>query len=127
MQKDCDARFRINELFCFADTRKQALAALVDKQNTLLIDLRSFTPRKPGCIHELNTLVSVVPLHRIILVVDQTTDLEFLLQVPQRAWQQSREKIAANGKSDPMIRVCRLPASTNPARVLIPWLCAASE
>ena len=126
-QKDFDRRFRINELFCFADTWKQALAALVDKQNTVLMDLRSFTARKPGCIHELNTLVRVVPLNRVLLVVDHTTDLEFLSQVLQQALRQSGKDVAANGPGNVMINVCRLSASTDPAKSLMPWLCAASE
>lgn len=126
-RKDFDGRFRINALFCFADTWKQALAALVGKQNTVLMDLRSFTVRKPGCIHELNTLVSVVPLNRILLIVDQTTDQEFLSHVLQQAWEQSSNKKNATGSCDAVINVCRIPASVDPADALMPWLCGASE
>ena len=126
-KKDFDGRFRINALFCFADTWRQALTALVGKQNTVLMDLRSFTARKTGCIHELNTLVSVVPLNRILLIVDHSTDLEFLSHVLQRAWQQSRSEVNATGNCDAVINVFRLSVSMDPAGALIPWVCAASE
>ncbi len=129
-QRDFDGRFRINELFCYADTWKQALAALVDKQNTVLMDLRSFTARKPGCIHELNTLVQVVPLNRVVLVVDQTTDLTFLSQVLHEAWLRCRNETDAvdvkNNRNN-TIKVCNLTTTDDPVRLIIPWLCAASE
>ncbi len=127
IQKDFDGRFRINELFCYADTWKQALAALVKKQNTVLVDLRSFTARKPGCIHELNTLVRVVPLHRILLVVDETTDMDFLSQVLQEAWQRCRGKNMADRTGGHVICVCKLAPSADPVKALLPGLCAVSQ
>ncbi|SFL31978.1 hypothetical protein SAMN05216302_106012 [Nitrosomonas aestuarii] len=126
-QKDFDGRFRINELFCYADTWKLALAELVKQQHTVLMDLRSFSTRKPGCIHELNTLVRVVPLHRILLVVDETTDMNFLFQVLQKAWQQCRGNGIADSVDGHAIRVCKLALSADPVKVLIPELCVVSQ
>ncbi len=130
-QQDFDGRFRINELFCYADTWKQALAALVNNQNTVLMDLRSFTTRKPGCIHELNALVQVVPLNRIILVVDHTTDLDFLSQILSAAWQHYHAKVDTadieSGNGSHTIKVCRLATAADPVKAVMPWLCAASN
>ena len=127
-QRDFDGRFRINELFCYADTWRQALAALVDKQNTVLMDLRSFTARKPGCIHELNTLVQVVPLNRIVLVIDQTTDVTFLSQVLHEAWMRNRTGTAGiEGNRHNTIKVCKLMANADPVKLIMPYLCEASE
>jgi hypothetical protein len=124
-QPDFDGRFRINELFCYADTWKQALAALVKERNTVLMDLRSFSARKPGCIHELNTLIKLTPLARILLVVDKTTDLAFLEQTLQNAWQAFSTQTDVNEKQ-PSIKVYKLESSTNPAQALMPWLCASA-
>ncbi len=123
---DFDGRFRINELFCYADTWKQALEALVKERNTVLMDLRSFSVRKPGCIHELNTLIKVTPLARILLIVDKTTDLAFLQQTLQEAWQAFGTQTDGNQKQ-PSIKVYKLESSTNPAQQIMPWLCASAS
>lgn len=71
---DPDGRFRVNELFCITDTWQAAVTRLIRQTDVILMDLRGFSFTNAGCIFELQTLVSVVPLDRVVLLVDKSTD-----------------------------------------------------
>jgi hypothetical protein len=50
------------------------------------MDLREFSARNAGCRFELEESVKAVPLKRIVLVIDDSTDQAYLNDVLQRAW-----------------------------------------
>lgn len=83
---DRDGVYRINSLFCHADTWQPALAALVGQGDRVLMDLRSFGRSNAGCSAELEHLVHRVPLRRCLWVVDDHTDHEFLVETLREAW-----------------------------------------
>jgi hypothetical protein len=78
---DFDRRFRVTEFFCFDDTWRLALRRLIHRCERVLMDLRGFSPNHAGCVFELQTLINDVPLDRILLLVDSSTDLPYLRQV----------------------------------------------
>jgi hypothetical protein len=51
----------------------------------LVLDLRGFTWNQ-GCVFELTWLVQRIPLPRIVLLTDKTTDFEGLEKTVQTAW-----------------------------------------
>ena len=53
---DPDGRYRVNECYCFDSTWQAALAALVQRADVVLMDLRGFQARNAGCRHELGVL-----------------------------------------------------------------------
>jgi len=75
---DPDGRYRINNFFCHADSWQAVLPHLVAEGDRVVMDLRSFTRERNGCAHELGYLVRQVPLSRVVLVDDSTTDLAYL-------------------------------------------------
>ncbi|HET9117582.1 MAG TPA: hypothetical protein VFN75_05820 [Pseudonocardiaceae bacterium] len=83
---DFDGRFRINDFFCHDDTWQATLAALVQHSDAVLMDLREFTPKRQGCIYEIRQLLQHMPLARIVMLADATTDGEFLEQTVAAAW-----------------------------------------
>jgi len=85
-ESDPDGRFRAVEFFCHADVWKDALARLVKLSGVIVMDLRSFGPQHKGCIFEINALMDLIPLERVLLLVDDTTDTTFLHQTLQSAW-----------------------------------------
>jgi len=72
---DRDGWYRVNSFFCRADTWQAVLARLVGEGDVILMDLRSFTARNAGCVHEIRHLVNFVPLGRCVFVVDASTDV----------------------------------------------------
>jgi len=71
---DPDGRYRIEEFFCFDNTWKPTLSALVGRASVVLMDLRGFTQANAGCVYELNQLATLGAIGRCVLVVDATTD-----------------------------------------------------
>jgi hypothetical protein len=86
LRPDPDNRFRVFEFFCHADTWQMVLRRLVGESDAVLMDLRGFTRTNKGCIFELHELLDTVPLERVLLVVDHTTDHGFLADVLHQGW-----------------------------------------
>jgi hypothetical protein len=89
-EPDRDGRFRVNDFFCHDDTWRMVLSRLVSESDAVLMDLRGFSPQNRGVAFEINEVVNVVPLERVVFVVDDTTDERFLEQTVQESWDQMR-------------------------------------
>jgi hypothetical protein len=50
------------------------------------MDLRGFTTERRGCIFELSALINQVPMGRVVLLTDRTTDLPLLRETVTRLW-----------------------------------------
>jgi hypothetical protein len=74
LQADPDGRYRINEFFCFDSTWKLVLATLVDKADSVLMDLRAYTSKRKGCTHELTVLATKPHLQKLVILFDKDTD-----------------------------------------------------
>jgi hypothetical protein len=81
-----DARYRINDFFCYEDTWKVVLDRLVRDTDAVLMDLRGFDRRSVGCVFEIEQLVNVVPMQRVVFVVDNRTDQSFLESTLINSW-----------------------------------------
>ena len=85
---DPDGRYRINNFFCRDDSWQAVLTQLVQAGDIVLMDLRSFTAANAGCIAELRLLVGTVPFDRCLLLVDASTDQDFLRSTLKESWEQ---------------------------------------
>lgn len=74
LQPDPDGRYRVNECYCFDSTWQAALAALVQRADLVLMDLRGFQAKNAGCRHELGVLSQAANVHRVVLLHDARTD-----------------------------------------------------
>ena len=86
LRTDPDGRFRINEVYCYDNTWRPTLEALLDASDVVLMDLRSFSAGNAGCIFELEQLAARLASHDILFVHDKTTDLPLLRKVLHQAW-----------------------------------------
>lgn len=123
---DRDGVYRINSLFCHADTWQPALAALVGQGDRVLMDLRSFSRSNAGCSAELEHLVHRVPLGRCLWVVDDHTDSEFLAETLRDAWRTmptDSPNASSTAAAAPVYRFARSWLGTGP---LLRRLVAAS-
>ena len=85
-RRDPDGRFRVTEFFCHANTWQATVQRLAAETDVVLMDLRSFSPARAGCIYELGVLIGSIPLDRVLLLVDDTTDRPFLESTVQDLW-----------------------------------------
>jgi len=84
---DPDGRYRIHEFFCHNDTWQMTMDRLATSSHVVLMDLRSFSPRNQGCVYELGRLLDGIDLNRVVFLVDNTTDRNFLETTVQGLWQ----------------------------------------
>jgi hypothetical protein len=92
VEADGDGRFRVTEFFCHDDTWKLALGRLAGESDVVLMDLRGFSQSNAGCIFEINELFDLVPLQRVVFVIDDSTDQDFMRETMKRAWRQIKER-----------------------------------
>ena len=92
LRPDGDGQFRVTEFFCHDDTWKLTLARLAGDSNAVLMDLRSFSRSNAGCIFEIHELFNLVPLQRLVFVIDESTDQEFMRQTMQEAWRELKDR-----------------------------------
>jgi hypothetical protein len=105
---DPDGRYRVNEFFCYADTWKDTMRRLAAGADTVLMDLRSFSPSNQGCIFELQQLLDSVPLERVVFLLDETTDGALLKQTLRDAWVRVRAESPNRSSSAPEARLLRV-------------------
>ena len=86
LRPDPDGRYRVNEFFCHSDTWKQTVTRLMAQSDLVLMDLRAFASERKGCTFELGALIDEVPLHRVALLIDQTTDEPLLRRTLADRW-----------------------------------------
>jgi hypothetical protein len=86
-----DARYPINDVYCHGDSWQLAVQQLAPEADAVLMDLRGFTRRNRGCVFELTELVRTVPLDRVVLLADRTTDLVAVEEIAGAAWRQRAE------------------------------------
>jgi len=75
---DRDARYRIDEFFCFDDTWRPTVNQLLARSDAVVMDLRSFGAANEGSTHELELLASRGALGHTVLLADETTDRALL-------------------------------------------------
>ena len=85
-RRDFDGRYRVEDFFCHDDTWQMVLKRLARDSDAVLMDLRGFLPDNQGCVFEINELLNVVPLDRVVFVIDATTDLAFLRETFATGW-----------------------------------------
>jgi hypothetical protein len=113
---DPDGLFRIEDFFCHEATWRMTVARLARDADAVLMDLRGFTPANRGCIFEIEQLIASVALDRIVLLVDDSTDVPFLEQTLQGAWRAMPGDSPNAGAGTHRLRV--LQASAHHGRTL---------
>ena len=107
LNPDHDGRFRITDFFCRDECWRVVLGRLATTSDVVLMDLRGFTAASSGCAYELGELLNVVPLERIVFVVDRSTDEKALSRILRNAWQRMRVTSPNRSAREPRISTFR--------------------
>lgn len=110
-EPDRDGRFRVNDFFCHDDTWRMVLSRLAGGSDAVLMDLRGFSPQNAGCVYEINELVNLVPLEKVVFVVDGTTDESFLRQTARECWRRISPTSPNRSSSPEQLPLLRLKGS----------------
>lgn len=125
-ERDADGRFRINDFFCSADMWQSVLTRLITSTDVVLMDLRSLTEHNAGCVFEIKELLNVMPLDRLVVVVDETTDRRFLQHIVEGVCRDLRAGSPNSGLTASALHPFELDALGNSEiQGLLRRLCAA--
>ena len=127
LRPDRDGRYRVNELMCADTTWQLALERLAADTDVVLIDLRGFTPQHPGVDHEIQRVVALQPLSRVVAIVDQSTDEATLRASLDRAAATAPPTAPLHQDPDPALRVVGWRSSRTDAAELMTALALASS
>lgn len=83
---DRNERFSVNTFQCGDVVWRSALEQLLDDSDVVVMYLGGFAQEHAGCIYELQLLINKFPLSRVILLTNQTSDMELLREVLDKAW-----------------------------------------
>jgi hypothetical protein len=84
---DDNGRYRRQAFQCTDAIWRSAIRTLLDRSDRVLMDLSSLSHSDLGCAYELGLLLDRVPLSRVLLLVDASTDFACLQQVLDAAEQ----------------------------------------
>ena len=124
--RDRDGRYRIGDFFCHDDTWKPVLRKLAASSDAIMMDLRGFSQKHKGCAFEIQELINHVPLGRIVLIADRTTDKTFLRETLERSWQMLGPGSPNYADPEPCVRIVPL-ASDVDTRTLLRVVAAAAH
>jgi hypothetical protein len=128
LEPDRDGRFRVNDFFCHDNAWRMTLSRLVGDSDAVLMDLRGFSPQNRGVAFEINELMNTVPLKRIVFVVDDTTDEEFLRQTVEKSWDRMRATSPNRASTPERLRLFRFTgAQSGELRQLLRVLSGAAK
>jgi hypothetical protein len=82
---DPDGRYRITDFICRDHAWRTVFGRLAAESDVVLMDLRGFSTANAGCVYELGALLDVVPIERVTIIVNQSTDEDFLLRTLEQA------------------------------------------
>jgi hypothetical protein len=99
---DPDGRYRVNEFFCGNDAWQPAVTRLMANSDLVAMDLRGFSPANQGCLFELQSLIDTVPVARVVLLADASTDAPFLRQTLSECWQRMDAASPNRRATDPL-------------------------
>jgi len=81
-----DGRYPLNELHCLLDTWEWVVDTLVREARVVLMDLRGLSQSNTGALQELSMVIPWLPLSRIVILSDHTTDERLLTEGIQDSW-----------------------------------------
>jgi hypothetical protein len=111
-----DARYAINSVYCYANAWQRAVESLAPKSDVVLMDLRGFTNRNQGCVIELTLVVQRIPLSRIVLLADASSDYQALEEVAQAAWAQLPPESPNADLCEPVLTILNAPQQLKKSR-----------
>jgi len=101
--------YSLNSLQCTDAVWRDAVDALLDTTDLVMMDLTAFGPKNQGCAYELGVLIARMPTARFVLVVDGTTDIDLLTTLLHRQWDAMPASSPNRDAGTWPIRLLRIP------------------
>ena len=73
---------------CHVSYWQRAVDLLLARVDVVVLDLSGVTKRNPGTLYELQRIIDIVPIERVILLCDPKSNQRYLRSVVESAWSQ---------------------------------------
>jgi hypothetical protein len=97
-QLAADGRYPLNELHCVPGVWQRVVDSLAGEADVVLMDARGFQAANRGVAYELSLLARRVPLERVVLLSDRTTDEGALTEALERSWAEPIQILRCSGR-----------------------------
>jgi len=97
-----------NTLLCGDAVWKPAVHTLLRKADVVAMSLFGFSESNQGCLYELGLLLDTFPINRVLFLIDETTDLDFLLATLRQNWDNMAVDSPNHAETAAPIRIYRL-------------------
>jgi hypothetical protein len=102
--------FPAQSVLCHDAVWRRALDLMLTNADVILMDLRGFSRENQGCVQEIHSMFSRVPVDRIVFVADESVDRRLLRATLGNAWARMSEASPNQGVSGAKITVQYLDA-----------------
>jgi hypothetical protein len=106
-----DGRYAVREYLCLGTAWQQAVSALVSVGDVVLMDLRGFQRVNVGAAFELALVAQRVSPDRIVLLIDDATDMALAGTIVEDAWLKSSFDSTSGGTVQRRLSVVRCASS----------------
>jgi hypothetical protein len=72
--------------YCHDDLWRPAVQQMMKEAEVVLMDFRGFNPSNRGCEYEIGKALDTVPIHRVVLLLDENTDHDGIFQIFRDRW-----------------------------------------
>ena len=100
--------------FVIQDTWQRVLRKSIASTDVVLMDLRSFSERNAGCVFEIQELLGAMPFARLVFVVDEGTDKDYLALILQEACARFSSDLPNSGGFSSMLKLFQLESRGRP-------------
>jgi len=100
-----DLSFRHIQAPCHDNTWFLAVVEFARRAEVVMMDLRGYSEQRKGCQREVDFLFDVVPVERLLFLVDTATDLDVVKAMLLERWRQLRHTSPNLGLKAPVIRL----------------------
>ena len=84
---DKELRFPVNSMQCSDASWKEALQSLLDAADVVVMDLSNLSEKNRGIAYELGKIFDQIAVKRIVLLADDSTNLDLLKDILAQAWE----------------------------------------
>jgi hypothetical protein len=104
-----DMTYKNLALFCYDNTWRHAVNKFIKESRVVLMDLRGFSEKRKGCEYEIDFLFDNFPVNRVIFLVDNNTDSNFVYETILNRWEYLRVNSPNLSITDPVAKIfiCR--------------------
>jgi hypothetical protein len=104
-QPDGQLRFPVNSMQCSDTTWKEALQHLLRTADVVVMDLSSLSEKNRGIAHELGRLIDKIPLQHVVLLANDSTEMDVLTDILAQAWENMAADSPNHDTAEPRFRL----------------------